>query len=636
MRIVNFQLSPGTPRRVGLVALMTFLTTVGPALAATVDTEPEGRERLLASTLLGGGVVDNVSDMAVGPGGTVYVVGWTESADFPTTPGAFDRTLGGERDAFVARLSADLTTLVAATYLGGESGSGSTVSTWDAAFGLAVGADGVFLTGYTYTDDFPVTPGAFDEDNVRGGATAFVAKMGLELDTVEFATYLGESATEYGHDLALDPSGDVYVTGFTIGFDFPTTPGAYDTVGGPFEDVFVSRLSGDLSTLVFSTLIPNGFGSELALDATGDVFVSGSTTSPDYPTTPGAYDRACGSDGFCDPDTFTIHSDVFLSRLDGTLSFLEASTYLGHDNDDEPAAIALDGLGGIYVAGSSASSDFPTTPGAYQTTSNGFKTVFASRLDLDLTTLEASTLLGGFAPFTVSEGFDLVLGADRVYLTGETGSPDFPTTPDAFDRELDGGNDAIVSVLDRDLSELTFSSLLGGRAAPLPEEDRGRSLALADDGTLYVGGHTISPDFPTTPGAFQETRAGDFDGFVSWVDPRLAALAIVVTPLDPPIVIPPEGGTFRYTVEIFNNTDASQTIDFWRQIGLPGGGTRRLGARTLTVPARSSFTRTLTQGIPGGAPAGSYTFTGLVGTFPVAEASDGFSFEKSPAGAAER
>ena len=634
------------PQLAGLVSVfLVFLaTSVAPAQPLPRGTEDRFfvssqlapgllASSLLASSLLGSAGEEVVADTAMGPGNSVYVVGWTESSSFPTTPGAFDGTLGGQRDAFVARLSADLTTLLAATYLGGGSGGGA-VGSWDAAYGLTVASDGIFVTGFTYTEDFPVTPGAFDVDNVQGGATAFVAKLSFELDAVEYATYLGESDTEYGYDIALDPSGDVYVTGFTVGPNFPTTSGAYDTLGGPFQDVFVSRLTRDLSTLVVSTLVPNGIGTELAIDPTGDVFVSGFTTSPDYPTTPGAFDRLCGTDGNCNSGTFETHSDSFVSRLDSELAFLEASTYLGHDKDDEARAIALDGLGGIYVSGTSASSAFPTTPGAFQTSSNGFNVAFVSRLDVDLSTLQVSTLLGGFQPLRGTEGHGMVIDQDHVYVTGETFAEDFPTTREAFDNHLDGANETILSVFDRDVATLTFSSLLGGDAGPWPEEDRGRALALSEDGTIYVSGHTISPNFPTTMGSFQERPAGDFDGFVSWIDPRVGEtdLAITLTPIDPPIVIPPAGSMFSYTVVITNLSTVPQSLDFWREIESPGGGSHELAPRALTLAASSSLTRTLSQRIPGSAPAGVYSLTGLVGTYPVSEATDSFSFEKSAGG----
>ena len=226
-----------------------------------------------------------------------------------------------------------------------------------------------------------------------------------------------------------------------------------------------------------------------------------------------------------------------------TLATLEASTLLGGNTEDRIADMAVGPDGSVYVSGSSASSAFPTTPGAYQTTSNGFNTIFVSRLSTDLTTLQVSTLLGGFEQLSPSEGFDLVLSGDRVYVTGETFADDFPTTPDASDRILDGANAAVVSVFDRDLSTLHFSTLLDGITGPRPEEDQGRAIAVTTDGTIYAAGQTISSTFPTTPGAFQETLRGDFDGFVARLSPggAPAELTISVEPVHLPIILPPQG-----------------------------------------------------------------------------------------------
>jgi hypothetical protein len=614
------------------MALAILLAGLLPGIAAPATAGTAEQAQLAAATLFGEGDDDAITDLEIGPDGTIYVAGWTESPDLPTTPGAFDRTLGGERDAFVARFSPDLSTLLAATFIGG--GTGSSVGTWDAAQGLEVTPTSVFLTGYTYTEDFPVTAGAFDTDNALGGASAFVVELSLDLEEVLHGTYLGESDTDYGFAVAQDLSGDLVVVGFTIGSHFPTTDGAYDTVGGPFQDIFVSRLSADLGTLVASTLVPNGIGTDLALDPTGVIFVSGYTSSPEYPTTPGAWDRSCGSDGLCDPEGFgIIHSDVFVARLDGALTALEASTFLGHDGDDEPSDLVLDGTGGLYVSGTSSSSVFPTTPGAYQSASNGFNTAFVSRLDIDLEDLQVSTRLGGFQPLSGTEGHGMTFDGERIYVTGETFAADFPTTPDAFDDVKDGANEVIVSVFDSELSNLLFSSMLGGDAGSRTEEDRGRSVAVAEDGSIYLSGRSASPNFPTTPGAFQESPAGDFDGFVARVDPGLGGseLEIALEPLDAPIVLPPSGGSFRYRVSMTNYSDSARTVDFWRQLGLPAGGGRTLAPRAVTLPPGATIERTLRQSIPAGAPAGVYTLTGYLGDYPSGEVSDGFEFEKSAA-----
>jgi|GEM_PF-6032637 len=585
-------------------------------------------DSLLASTLLGGSRLEEVTDMAIGTDGSVYVVGWTESSDFPTTTGAFDRSLGGERDAFVARLSADLSTLLAATYLGGSEGASQNgIQSWDAANAIKVAPDGVYVVGYTYTHDFPVTVGAFDTDNAGDNVSVFIAKLNLTLDTVVSATFLGGVDGDFGNDIALDGVGYVYVTGFTGGTDFPTTPGAYDSVGGPGNDVFVSRLDGNLTSLIASTLVRDGYGTSLDIDGNGDVFVAGATMSNNFPATPGAYDETCGVDGFCDPDGFGFkHDDVIVARLDGDLTTLKAATYMGFALDDTANSVVLDGNSGVYVSGTSPS--FPTTPGAFQTSTNGFNAIFVSRLSTDLASVQVSTVLGGTTPFSPSEGFDMQLVNGQVYVTGETFADDFPTTPDAVDRVHQGANDIVISTFDTELTTLNYSTLLGGLAGPKVEEDQGRAVAVAEDGSIYASGQTISPTFPTTPGAFQETGVGDFDGFVSTVKPgSQSTLSVLLTPLNPPIEIPPPGGSFQYTLTLTNSGTVAQTIDVW--IVLSGNGvTRTMGPVSLTLASGAVFSRILTQNVPGGAPPGSYTQTANVGVFPIPDISASFSWEK--------
>ena len=445
---------------------------------------------LLASTYLGGDRVEEGNSLALDSTGNVYLTGSTGSSDFPTTSGVYDLTYndnGGDHDVFVSKLNSSLTTLLASTYLGG--------SYEDKGNSLALDNSGnVYLTGVTISNDFPTTPGVC-ERNHNGHYDAFVSKLNIDLTELIASTYLGGSNEDRSEFLALDRAGAVYLTGLTYSMDFPTTLGSYDRSynGSSYAgDVFVSKLNENLNILLASTFLGGKYddeGSSLALDRSGNVYVTGNTLSTDFPTTPEAYDRIYKGGLYA--------GDVFVSKLNENLNILLASTFLGGKYDDEGSSLALDRSGNVYVTGNTSSDDFPITPGAYERRNNGFD-IFVSKLNSSLTTMLASTFLGGTS---YNEGSSLALDSlDNVYLTGWTYSLDFPTTPGAYDRSFNGGlSDVFVSKLNSDLTTLLASTFLGGS-----KREEGYSLALDSAGNVYLTGDTISEDFPTTSGVYDQ------------------------------------------------------------------------------------------------------------------------------------
>ncbi len=453
---------------------------------------------LSASTFLGGSNEDRGLTMALDNSGNVYVAGWTGSSDFPTTSGAYDGTYDGPSDAFVSVLSPDLSSLLSSTFLGGSMDDYITTVAID-------GSGNVYVAGGTSSSDFPTTPGAYD-GTLNGTGDAFISKLDGSLSTLIASTYIGGSDEDEIYALTLDNSGNVYVAGLTWSSDFPTTPGAYDDTHNGGYDAFVSKLSNDLTTLIASTYIGGSGVSEeiyaLALDNSGNVYVAGHTNSPDFPTTPGAYDGSYNGGS-------AYGEDGFVSKLDGSLSTLIASTYIGGSDEDEIYALTLDNSGNVYVAGGTMSSDFPTTPGAYDGTPNGTD-AFISKLDGSLSTLIASTYIGGSDFESIGAFGALALdNSGNVYVAGRTSSSDFPTTPGAYDGSFNGNGDVFVSGLSGDLTSLVASTFVGGTAYEYVT-----SLYLTASGYLYVVGESISSDFPTTPGAYDNTYNGNGDLFV--------------------------------------------------------------------------------------------------------------------------
>ncbi|WKZ20281.1 MAG: SBBP repeat-containing protein [Candidatus Jettenia sp. CY-1] len=398
---------------------------------------------LLASTFLGGSDGDRADSLVIDPNGNISVSGSTNSSNFPVIPGAFDTSFHGNSDVFVSKLDGTLTSLLASTYLGG--------------FGREIcdslmidQAGNVYVAGSTSSLDFPITPEVFDT-SFSGGGDVFISKLNGTLTNLLASTYLGGSAlvSEELSSTAIDAAGNIYVTGATGSSDFPTTPGAFDTSYNGNFDVFVSRLNGELTTLLSSTFL-GGFeadsASSLSINSEGNIYVTGLTSSFDFPVTSGAFDSSFNGGV----------NDVFVSKLDGTLTSLLASTYLGGSDSDSSDSLVVDLQGNMYVTGSTASLNFPTTPGAFDISHNGFFDIFISKMDRTLTNLLTSTYLGGSS----GDGADafIIDSNGNLCIAGSTGSSDFPITSGSFDTSFNGVADAFISKLNSDLSALiTFN-----------------------------------------------------------------------------------------------------------------------------------------------------------------------------------
>jgi hypothetical protein len=266
---------------------------------------------LIYSTFLGGswgpgpsspfgGGADWVNAVALDGQGAITVAGVTCSADFPTTPGAFDTSLNGFVDAFVTRFTPTGSALVYSTYIGGTVDS---FYSGEQAFALAVDAQGIAtIAGMTSSPDFPTTPGAFDTTFNSGGENGFVTQLAPTGSSLVYSTYLGGLSTCV-FALAVDPGGAVTVAGQTSNSTFPTTPGAFNTVQSGNNDAFVTRLSPTGSSVFYSTFLTSSslgaYAMALALDAQGAATVAGNA-GPGFPTTPGAFStiNSGGGDGF--------------------------------------------------------------------------------------------------------------------------------------------------------------------------------------------------------------------------------------------------------------------------------------------------------------------------------------------------
>jgi hypothetical protein len=273
--------------------------------------------------------------------GNAYVTGNTGYTDFPTTPGAFQTTLGGFNDGFVVKLNAAGSALDYATFLGGGN--------IDNGRAIAVDASGAaYITGDTYSSDFPTTPGAFDTI-FSPNSDAFLVKLNTTGSALNYATFLGGGSSDGGFGIAVDDNQAAYVTGFTYSSDFPTTPGSFDTIFD-FSDAFVVKVNPTGSDLLYSTFLgaAAGQGNDIAIDTTGAAYVIASR-----PT-----------------------DESYVIKLNAAGSDLIYSMFL----EGYSSGIAVDKSGAAYVAGSTPASNFPTTPGAFDTSHNGSIDVFVTKL----------------------------------------------------------------------------------------------------------------------------------------------------------------------------------------------------------------------------------------------------------------
>ncbi|HZF39194.1 MAG TPA: SBBP repeat-containing protein [Blastocatellia bacterium] len=313
-----------------------------------------------------------------------------------------------------------------------------------------------------------------------------------------YSTLLGGGGLDLARSVAVDADGFAYVTGQTASLNFPTTAGAFQTApgGGGFNDAFVAKLNQTGSALVYSTYLGGGdddSGEGIAVRG-GMAYVTGTTASPNFPTTAGAFRTTLAS------------IDVFVSKLNRTGSALIYSTYLGGDDVETGLEIALDAFGNAYVTGSTESLNFPVTAGAPQSTFGGIIDTFVSKLNEDGSALVYSTYLGGSGS---DSGQGIVVRSGRAHVTGNVSSSNFPVTADATQATIGGSQDAFVTKLNQDGSALVYSTFLGGGGS-----DSGEGIAVRL-GKIYVTGTSSSTNFPTTAGAFQGANAGGSDGFVA-------------------------------------------------------------------------------------------------------------------------
>lgn len=404
--------------------------------------------------------------------------------------------------------------LLYGTFLGGGLGEASSAIVVD-------GVGSAYVTGWTWSDDFPATPGARATKFDSWYSDAFLVKLRPAGNALAYVTFLGGNGEDNGHAIFVDGVGSAYVTGYTGSDNFPTTPAALDTSFNGYLDAFVAKLNPAGSALAYSTFLGGGGadgGNAIALDGAGSAYVTGYTDSVDFPVTAGAFDTSYDSGSTCGTPPYTYPClDAYVAKLNLPGSALAYATFLGAGSDDGGRVIVVDGAGSAYIGGWTSSDNFPATPGAFDRSYNGGYDAFIAKLNPAGSALAYATFLGG-------SGDDWGLGmavdvAGSAYVTGSTGSSNFPTTPDSFDTSYNGNGDAYVAKLDPAGSTLAYTTFLGGS-----DLDADGHISVDETGSAYVTGATGSSDFPTTSNAFDTSYNGGFDAYLARLDPVGSAL----------------------------------------------------------------------------------------------------------------
>ncbi len=443
---------------------------------------------LVYSTFLGGNLNEAAIDVVV-ESDHAYIAGYTRSSNFPTTEGAYEsENINYDYDVFVTKLSSDGSGLVYSTYVGGLQK--------DFIEGMVVESGHVYISGETECPDYPTTRKAYDESH-NGNYDVFVTKLNSDGSGLVYSTFLGGTYTDKGEGIAVE-DGHAYITGTTgINSNFPITPGAYDESCNEGGDAFVTKLTKDGDELVYSTFL-GGAKTDRSRGIVvefGCAYVTGNTYSSDFPTTEGAYDTE-----------YNGVQDGFVTKLNSSGSDLSYSTFFGGNSRQDAEDIAVES-GCAYVTGCTYGSDFPTTEGAYDQSFNGSTDIIVIKLESDGSGLIYSTYIGG----SVHDfGWGIAVKTGHAYITGKTGSTDFPTTTGAYDESFNGSNDAYITKLNSDGSELGYSTYLGGWGS-----EGAVSIVVDSNDNVYAAGYTTNNDFPTTAGAYDESHNGGWDVFVT-------------------------------------------------------------------------------------------------------------------------
>ena len=553
--------------------------TVAFAIGAYDNSQPLVIDPVLSySTFFGGSAGETGYSVALDTNGNVYMTGQTLSTQFspsrPFTTNAFQKNFAGGSltgDAFVFKLNAASGQPAYITYLGG--------SVDDGAFGIAVDSAGnAYVTGFTDSPNFPTSTNALYK-NISGiflpsfGSylvDAFVTELDASGSNLVYSTYLGGSSSDSGMAIAVDATGNAYVTGYTYSSNFPTINALQSKLACTNSfffnaNAFIAKISPGGTNLAYSTYFGgNNFdqGKGIAVDTNGFVYVTGFTASTNFPATNGFQQFLNGS------SSFTLSDDAFVAKFDPTGANLIYSTLLGSPSSDAANGIAVDNTGAAYVTGWTVSSNFPNTVGS---TVTGLSSFLATNTSLGilvtnafLTKITNGTRAGiAWSALFGGNGADVgnsvaVDPAGEVFVTGSASSINFPifNVPALMRYPNSGVSDAFVIGFNTNATSLLYSTYLGGQG-----NDYGYGIAVYTNGDAYVVGQTLSANFLTNNAVFP-TLNGPSDAFLAKIKLTLNPTVITTQPASQSVPV----GT-RVTFQVFGSAEIPLHLQ-WQYDGI--------------------------------------------------------------------
>jgi uncharacterized protein (TIGR03437 family) len=466
------------------------------------------------ASYLGGSGADAIQSVEVDASGNVFVAGYTTSTDFPIVDGALSNNRGNG-DGFIAKLNSTGSTLTYASYLGGAGD--------DQMTGIGIdGTGSIWVTGFSNSTNFPLQ--AQLQTVIAGGYDVAVARFS-RAGLLQFSTYLGGSGDDKGEAIAIDAASAVYVTGGTLSNNFPTGIAAQVNYGGASAscpttsaglamagDAFVFKLNSSGATLQYSTYLGGSgceVGTGIAVDLSGNAYITGATTSSNFPTA-GALQNNLGG-GSCAPlggGSYTC-PDAFVTKLNSGGTGIVYSTYLGGNSLDAGSGIAVDSTGAAYVVGTTQSANFPLAS-ALKSTLGGTQDAFVAKINAAGTALTFSTYFGGSG---ADSGSAIKLDAlKRPFIVGSTLSGDLPLVKQ-IQNNLAGNSDVLIATLSPSGNNIDYSTYYGSTG-----DDYGLGLAIDGSGNIWTGGYTQSGAFPTRGLPLQASSGGGQDGILLKTD----------------------------------------------------------------------------------------------------------------------
>jgi len=520
---------------------------------------------LIYSSFLGGktGGGGWANGIAIDGSGDAYATGLSYCDDFPTTPLAYQKTNNAFNNSrfnvTVTKFNPTGSALIYSTYLGGTGG--------DAGTSIAVDRFGdAYVGGYTVSSNFPTVGKPF-QPTLKGSENAFVAELNPAGSGLVYSTYIGGSRVDYICNIKVDGSGSAYVTGCTTSGDFPVAGSPFQPTSKSYPrgaTAFVTKLDPTGTELVYSTFLGGsswGWTESVAIDDDGYAYVTGFTSSSDFPTAGVPFQKLLkGSE------------NAFVTKINPTGSELVYSTYLGGSGSnaggDEGNSITLDANKDAYVTGLTYSKDFPTAGSPFQKALKGSENAFMSKLDPSGSHLVYSTYLGGSGDASghgdVSNAV-VVDGSGNAYVTGSTGSSDFPIAGSPYQGTLKGTTNAFVSEFNPTGSSLLYSTFFGGSGS-----DVAHAMAIDSFENAYVAGYTNSGNFPTagSPKPYQTSLTGGQDAFVAKFDlapvpkPVLSSISPTAGPLAGGTTVTVKGTQFTPAASVTFGGTAAKSVTY--------------------------------------------------------------------------